>query len=179
MFHIPDVVELALPGVLHITPHLSKDTRGFFAEIFSNEFLQSLGITDSFIQTSVSFSRKGVLRGLHFQKQPASQAKLVRCSSGSVFDVVVDGRADSPTFGKHVAVELNGDRQDMLYIPSHYAHGFYAQTDAVLEYRLSYGFSPEHAGGFRYDDPAFGIFWPDARPILSEKDASLPLIQPL
>lgn len=172
MFHTPRVTELSLPGVLHIVPYVSVDQRGFFAEIFSEEFLKSTGITDTFVQTSVSFSKKGVLRGLHFQKSPASQAKLVRCSSGVVFDVVVDGRADSPTFGKYIAVELSGERQDMLYIPSHYAHGFYAETDAVLEYRLSYGFSLEHAAGFRYDDPVFSISWPTEHPILSEKDTS-------
>lgn len=179
MFHVPNAVSLSLPGVIHITPILAPDARGFFAEIFSVEYLSSLGIYDSFTQTSVSFSRKHVLRGLHFQIAPHEQAKLVRCSSGTIFDVVVDVRPDSAQYGKYVTVELSGERQDVLYIPPGYAHGFCALSDAVVEYRLSHDFVPTHALGVRYDDPVLGIEWPVAHPILSEKDRSWPLLPPV
>ena len=116
--------ELELPGVLLIEPKLWRDERGFFAETFHEEALKAAGITHPFVQDNLSFSKKNVVRGLHFQKAPHAQAKLVRCVSGEILDVVADHNPDSPTFGRHVAVKLSGDTQAMLYVPAGYAHGF-------------------------------------------------------
>ena len=172
-----EVTELDLPGVLLIQPKVFKDDRGFFAETFRQEALAAAGITAPFVQDNLSFSRKNVLRGLHSQKKPHAQAKLVRCASGEIFDVVVDHNVDSPTFGESVSVTLSGAKQTMLYIPAQYAHGFCVLSDeAIVEYKVDDYYHPECAVGVRYDDPAFSIAWPVQHPILSEQDK---LLKPL
>ncbi len=172
-----EISALELPGVLLIQPKLWRDNRGFFVETFQEEALAAAGITHPFVQDNLSFSTKNVLRGLHFQKKPYAQAKLVRCVSGEILDVVADHNPDSPTFGKHVAVELSGDRQNMLYVPAAYAHGFCVLSDeALVEYKVSEYYHPESASGVRYDSPAFAISWPVENPVLSEQDSALPML---
>lgn len=172
-----EIKELNLPGVLLLQPKRWDDRRGFFAETFHQEAFAAAGITHPFVQDNLSLSRKNVLRGLHFQKKPHAQAKLVRCASGEIFDVAVDHNPDSATFGESVTATLSGEKQNMLYIPAEYAHGFCVLSDdAVVEYKVSDYYHPEYAFGIRYDDPVFGIEWPVSNPVLSEQDMQWPLI---
>lgn len=172
-----DIHELDLPGVLLIQPRRWDDTRGFFVETFHQEVLAAAGITHPFVQDNLSFSKKGVLRGLHFQKSPHAQAKLVRCASGEIYDVVADHDQDSATFGKHVAVTLSSEKQNMLYVPARYAHGLCVLSEeAIVEYKVSNYYHPESTSGVRYDSPAFSIAWPVSDPILSEQDTKLPTL---
>jgi dTDP-4-dehydrorhamnose 3,5-epimerase len=172
-----EIQELELPGVLLIQPKLWRDDRGFFVETFQEEALAAAGITHPFVQDNLSFSKKGVLRGMHFQKAPHAQAKLVRCVSGKILDVVADHNPDSPTFGKHIAVELSGQMQNILYVPAEYAHGFCVLSDeALVEYKVSDYYHPECVSGVRYDSPAFSIAWPVNDPVLSEQDTNLPTL---
>lgn len=174
-----EIRELELPGVLLIRPKLWKDDRGLFAETFHQEAFTAAGITDLFVQDNFSFSRKNVLRGLHFQTKPHAQAKLVRCVFGEIYDVVADHNPDSPTFGKSVMVTLSGDTQSMLYVPIGYVHGFCVlSNEALVEYKVSDYYHPECASGVRYDDPLLNIAWPVSHPILSEQDKSWQLISP-
>jgi dTDP-4-dehydrorhamnose 3,5-epimerase len=146
-------------------------------ETFHEDALAAAGITHPFVQDNLSFSRKNVLRGLHYQKKPHAQAKLVRCVSGAVYDVAADHNADSPTFGKFVAVTLSSEKQTRLYVPAGYLHGFCVLSDeALFEYKVNDYYHPECAFGVRYDDPVFGITWPVSEPILSEQDTQLPLL---
>lgn len=173
-FHIQ---ELGLPGVLLLAPKRWDDARGFFMETFHQEAIAAAGITHPFPQDNLSFSKKNVLRGLHFQKKPHAQAKLVRCASGEIFDVAADHDPESATYGKHIAVTLSGEKQNMLYIPAQYAHGFCVLSDeAIVEYKVSEYYHPESASGVRYDDPTFAIPWPIHDLILSEQDMHWPLL---
>ena len=172
-----EIQELELPGVLLVQPKRWDDDRGFFLETFHQETLAAAGITHSFVQDNLSFSKKGVLRGLHFQKAPHAQAKLVRCTSGEIFDVVADHDPDSPTFGKYIAATLSGEKQNMLYIPAAYAHGFCVLSgEAIVEYKVSDYYHPECASGVRYNDPVFAIAWPIEDPILSAQDTQWPTL---
>jgi len=172
-----EIHELGLPGVLLIQSKRWDDNRGFFVETFHQETLMAAGITHPFVQDNLSFSKKSVLRGLHFQKKPHAQAKLVRCAFGKILDVIADHNLDSPTFGKHVAATLSGDTQAMLYVPAQYAHGFcIISEEAIVEYKVSDYYHPESASGVRYDSPAFGIVWPVTNPVLSEQDVQLPAL---
>ena len=172
-----EIRELELPGVFLIQPKRWDDSRGFFVETFHQEALAAAGITHPFVQDNLSFSKKGVLRGLHFQKKPHGQAKLVRCAAGEIYDVAADHNPDSPTFGKHIAVTLSGEKQTMLYIPAHYVHGFCVlSNEALVEYKVSDYYHPECAFGVRYDSPAFNIAWPVDNPIISEQDTKLPTL---
>lgn len=171
------VQELELPGVLLIQAKRWDDARGFFVETFHQEAMVIAGITHPFVQDNLSFSKQNVVRGLHFQKAPYAQAKLVRCAAGEIYDVVADHDRTSPTFGKHIGVMLSGQQQNMLYVPPQYAHGFCVLSDeAVVEYKVSDYYHPESASGVRYDDPTFAIQWPVHDPILSEQDSHWPLL---
>lgn len=172
--------ELALPGVLLITPRLWSDGRGLSATVYEAQEFAALGITSAFVQDYVSFSKKNVIRGLHYQRAPHAQDKLIRCATGRVFDVVADHNASSPTFGKYLSVELNAQRGEMLFVPGRYAHGFCVLSDegASVEYKLSGGYHPENAGGVRFDEPLFNIRWPVKDPVLSERDRAWPLLSP-
>lgn len=173
-----EVTELNLPGVLLLTPSLHTDERGFFAELYEPASFAALGIDVSFVQDSVSYSVKNVIRGLHYQRAPYAQAKLVRCSSGEIFDVVADVDPTASTFGRFVFVHLTGDLQNMLYIPAGYAHGFCVLSEeAVVEYKLSTGYVPEASAGILYNDPLLSIPWPIAEPILSPRDRSWPALR--
>jgi dTDP-4-dehydrorhamnose 3,5-epimerase len=166
-----------LPGVILIEPHVFGDQRGFFMETYHRELFRNKGITLPFVQDNHSRSQKGVLRGLHYQ-QPKSQGKLVRCGRGSLFDVAVDIRRGSPTFGKWVGADLSEENKLMLWIPPGFAHGFCVtsdETDLVYKCTALYSQKDEHA--IRWDDPDIGIDWPIASPHLSERDETAPLLR--
>ncbi|TSE30559.1 dTDP-4-dehydrorhamnose 3,5-epimerase [Tepidimonas charontis] len=169
------VVPTAIPGVLILEPKVFGDARGFFFESYNQRDFEAatglVGIT--FVQDNHSRSVRGVLRGLHYQLPPKAQGKLVRVVRGAVFDVAVDIRRDSPTFGRWVGVELNEHNHRQLWIPPGLAHGFLTLTDcADFLYKTTNTYSPEHERCIRWDDPTVGIEWPrlDVGPILSPKD---------
>ena len=164
----------SLDGVVRIEPKQFSDTRGSFTETYSAPQFAEAGITDSFIQDDLSFSREGVLRGLHFASHPHETAKLVRCVEGEAFDVVVDLRVGSRTFGKHESFELSGENGLILYVPRGFAHGFCALSDVLMAYKITDIYRPECDAGIRYDDPELGIAWPRREFVLSDKDKGLP-----
>lgn len=159
-----------------ITPELREDHRGFFARTWCEREFAGRGITDRWVQSSISFTKtKGTLRGLHYQRAPYEEAKLIRCTMGRIYDVVVDLRPGSPTFKTHVAVELSAASRKMLYVPKSCAHGFQTLEDNTeLFYQISEFYTPGHAAGVRWDDPAFGIAWPHKHPIIADRDRAYP-----
>ena len=161
--------ETGIKGVYLIEPAVFGDNRGWFYESYSALKFAQLGIDTVFVQDNRSFSeKKGTVRGLHCQKAPAAQAKLVSCTRGRIIDVAVDIRKNSPTYLKHVAVELSGENKKMLYIPKGCLHGFVTLTDNVeLSYKVDDYYSPENDRSIRFDDPLFGIDWGTDNPILS------------
>ena len=171
-----NVETTAIEGVLILQPKVFGDARGFFFESFNQQaFDAAVGQHVDFVQDNHSRSARGVLRGLHFQRAPRAQGKLVRCTAGAVFDVAVDIRRDSPTFGRWVGVELSADNHRQLWIPAGLAHGFLVLTEtADFLYKTTDFYSPQHEGAVRWDDPDLGIAWPDAGgpPQLSAKDAA-------
>ena len=172
------IKRLELPGVLLIRPELRHDSRGFSTNVYNSSLLTDLGTHTSFIEDFTSYSRRGVLRGLHFQRMPHMQDKLVRCTKGEIFDVAVDCNPASDTYGQHVFAYLRGDEQTSLYIPGTYAHGFCVLSDeAIVEYKLSDTYHPESVGGARFDDPFLNISWPISSPILSQQDTAWPLLE--
>jgi dTDP-4-dehydrorhamnose 3,5-epimerase len=174
------IIETALPEVKLIVPDVFGDERGYFQETWNAGRYDKLGIRADWVQDNESCSRYGVLRGLHFQKPPFTQAKLVRVIQGAVWDVAVDIRKNSPTFGKHVAVELNGENKYQLFIPKGFAHGFAVLSERVLfAYKCDAPYSPAHERGIAFDDPALGIYWKIdmAKVILSPKDKLNPLFK--
>lgn len=169
-----------IPDVMLIQPEVFEDGRGSFFEFYNRELFAKNGIPEEFIQDNHSRSSRGVLRGLHYQKEPRAQAKLVRVIRGSVFDVVVDIRKGSKTFGGHVSHLLSGNNRTMIYIPAGFAHGFCALEDGTeFIYKVSDYYSREHERGIRWDDPAIGIRWPKVEGgyVLSEKDKKHPTLK--
>ena len=168
-----------LEGVLIVTPDIYADERGMFMETFSEErYREMLGLTphEHFVQDNLSVSKKGVLRGLHYQAPPMAQGKLVSVPRGRVLDVAVDIRAGSPTYGEYVVVELSGDNHRQLWIPRGFAHGFITlEDDTLFAYKCTNAYSREHERGIVWNDPALGIDWGEATPIVSEKDKQHPL----
>lgn len=164
----------ALAGVFLARLEPVPDARGFYARSFCADEFRAAGLDPRVAQAGLSHTlRRGTLRGLHFQETPYAEAKLVRCVRGEVYDVALDLRPRSPSFGKWMAVELTARNRDALYLPEGVAHGFQALADDVeLYYQMSMPYHPEAARGVRWNDPAFGIAWPIADPILSERDAS-------
>ena len=160
-----------IEGLAVIEPTVFRDERGYFVETYNENDMKEAGLDLRFVQDNQSMSRKGVLRGLHFQKQ-YPQGKLVRVLQGCVFDVAVDLRANSPTFGKWFGVELSDENMKQFYIPEGFAHGFYVMSDvAVFAYKCTDFYHPGDEGGMKWDDPEIGIEWPlDGEPLLSEKD---------
>ena len=166
---------LAIPEVLLIEPRVIGDGRGFFMEAYKRSDFAAAGISDVFVQENQSSSERHVLRGLHYQRPPRAQSKLVRVVSGRIFDVAVDLRSDSPTSGRWVGANLSADDRKMMYIPSWCAHGFCVLSErAEIVYHTSTEYSPEHEAGIMWNDPAIGIDWPVARPITSERDTKWP-----
>ncbi len=170
--------KLEISGLVLVTPKAFGDSRGFFLESYKKSDFKNSGIDTEFIQDNHSLSKKGVLRGLHYQKAPYAQAKLVRVIKGSVYDVAVDIRKSSPTFRQWIAVELSDENNNMMYIPEGFAHGFTALTDDVhLLYKCSSEYSHEYDAGIRWDDPEINIKWPLIDPIISDKDLVLPYLK--
>ncbi len=167
---------LEIPDVVLVESRIHTDNRGYFMEIYRREEFERNGIPYEFVQDNVSFSRKGVLRGLHFQKPPGEQGKLIRVMKGRIRDVAVDLRKESPTFGKWVMMELREGDGRALWIPPGFAHGFYAEEDSIVLYKVTHYFVPELDAGIRWNDPDIGIDWGIDEPILSEKDRRLPLL---
>jgi dTDP-4-dehydrorhamnose 3,5-epimerase len=167
--HIPDVVL--------VEPQVYNDQRGFFLELYKSTSFASV-IPATFVQLNHSRSKMNVLRGLHYQKQPAAQAKLVTVIRGEVFDVAVDLRIGSPTYKHWVGVVLSAANHQLLYIPPGFAHGFCALSDIVdVLYYVSVEYSPDHDRGILWNDPAIGVEWPVESPIISPKDAGLPHLE--
>ena len=170
------VTELGLPGVLLLEPRIFGDERGFFLETFNVERYSEVGLTLPFVQDNLSRSRKGTLRGLHFQ-QPQAQGKLVQVLAGAVWDVVADVRRGSPTFGRWLGLELSAENRFQLWVPPGFAHGFCVLSDSAdFFYKCTALYAPQHERALRWDDPELGIRWPIDRPTLSAKDAAAPLL---
>ena len=168
--------ETKLRGAFLIELEKHADERGFFARTFCQEAFEAHGLNSRVVQCNVSFNRrKGTLRGMHFQIAPFAEAKLVRCTSGSIHDVIIDLRPVSPTFKQHFAVELSAENRKMLYIPEEFAHGFQTlKDDTEVFYQMSQSYSAEHARGVRWNDPAFGIDWPAGVRTIIERDQNYP-----
>ncbi|RKT10534.1 dTDP-4-dehydrorhamnose 3,5-epimerase [Paraburkholderia sp. RAU2J] len=177
-----NIVETDLPGVLIVKPNVFGDERGFFVETFREAWLATAGVNVTFVQDNQSRSRRGVLRGLHFQRLNP-QGKLVRVARGAVFDVAVDVREGSPTFGRWVGVILDDVHHEMLWIPPGFAHGFCVLSEeADFAYKCTTYYDPHSDAGVRWSDPAIGIEWlvpTDTTPKLSDKDRALPLLSEL
>nr|WP_311144371.1 dTDP-4-dehydrorhamnose 3,5-epimerase [uncultured Porphyromonas sp.] len=174
------VIETAIEGVVILEPRLFKDDRGYFFESFSEKVFKEQVRDTTFVQDNESASCYGVLRGLHFQRPPFAQSKLVRVVRGAVLDVAVDIRVGSPTFGQHVAVELTEDNHRQLFIPRGFAHGFSVLSDKVVfQYKCDNYYAPESEGAIAWDDPDLGINWmiPQDRVILSSKDQHHPRLR--
>jgi dTDP-4-dehydrorhamnose 3,5-epimerase len=173
-----NVIETSLPGVMIIEPKLFGDHRGWFMETYSEGRLQEAGIVVKFVQDNQSFSAaKGTLRGLHYQLHPKAQTKLVRCTKGAIFDVAVDLRKGSQTYGKWFGIELSAENKRQLLIPKGFAHGFLTLTDDVeVQYKVDHLYAPECDRGIIWNDPTIGIEWPVVTPILSTKDEMAPFL---
>lgn len=169
-------VETSLPGVLIVEPKVFGDDRGFFMEVYHASRFAGAGIDAPFVQDNHSRSSRGVLRGLHFQ-EPNPQGKLVRAVTGTIFDVAVDIRRGSPTFGWWVGVELSEENKRQLWVPPGFAHGFCVTSErADVVYKCTTLYEPQNDRGIRWNDPAIGIEWPPVEPLLSAKDTVAPLL---
>lgn len=165
-----------LPGVFEIHLELKPDERGFFARCWCQEEFESHGLNPKVVQCNLSFNaRKGTLRGVHYQEAPHQESKLVRCTAGSIYDVVVDLRPQSPTFRDWIAVILTAANRRMVYVPEGCGHGFLTlEDDTEVFYQMSEFYKPESARGVRWDDPAFQIVWPGEVQVISERDRTYP-----
>lgn len=168
--------ETSIPGLILIEPEEIHDERGFFARTFCAEEFGHHQLPVEFAQCNISFNhKKGTLRGMHFQKEPHRELKIVRCTLGAIWDVVIDLRPGSSTFGRHAAFELSQDNRHQLVIPEGLAHGFQTLRDNTeVYYQMSVPFAPGFGAGVRYNDPAFGISWPLPVSVISERDAAYP-----
>lgn len=178
-----DVRATNIPDVKIITPKRFTDHRGYFSEVYNKRTLAGAGIEIDFVQDNQSYSAKrGTLRGLHFQKPPAAQAKIIQVVSGSVVDVCVDCRVGSPTYGQYAMVELSAGRGDQIFCPHGFAHGFLTlEPNTVVTYKVDNYYAPELDRGLRFDDPDLAIAWPIPAQdiVLSEKDRGLPRLRDL
>jgi len=164
-----------ISGLFLVEPKVFKDGRGFFLETYKERDFKKNGIREKFVQENHSKSKKGVLRGLHFQKSPFAQGKLVRAVRGEIFDVAVDIRKKSKTYGKWIGVSLSEKNKKMFYIPSGFAHAFCVMSDfAEVIYKCTKPYSPNYEGGIKWNDKKINIKWPIKKPIVSEKDLSWP-----
>ena len=169
---------LKIPDIILIRPKVFKDERGFFIETYKYSEFKKNGVNLDFVQDNHSRSKKGILRGLHYQMNPKAQGKLVRVVSGSLLNVAVDIRQGSPYYGKWVAVKITADNKYMLWVPPGFANGVYIlEDDTELLYKVTEEYSHENERGIIWNDPDVGIVWPDANPMLSERDMKLPLLK--
>lgn len=166
----------SLDGVFVLEPERAEDPRGYFARTWCSREFAAQGLPTAIVQSSISYNRQaGTVRGLHFQWPPSAEGKLVRCERGAVHDVMLDLRPDSGTFLRHVAVRLQADVGNAVYIPPGVAHGFQTLTDeAIVYYMMTDYYEPDLAAGVRYDDPAFGITWPLPVAVISDRDRNYP-----
>ncbi len=173
------ITETELAGAYLIEPVVFEDNRGFFLETYNRKVFEEMGITARFVQDNYSFSRsRGVLRGLHFQYPPHAQSKLVWVICGSVFDVIVDLRKGSATYGRWIGIELSGSPFRMIYVPKGFAHGFCTlEENTRVQYKVDALYHPASDGGIRWNDPDLRISWPLTDPILSRKDGELPCLR--
>lgn len=175
-----EIKQHALEGVFEFTPRVFADARGAFFESFSEKVLQQAGIQENWVQDNQSSSSQGVLRGLHFQRPPHAQAKLVRVAAGRAMDVIVDLRRNSATYGQHLTVALDAEKCNILYVPVGFAHGFVALEDNTLFlYKCSNYYHPAAEGGLHWNDPALDINWGVENPLVSDKDQILPFLKDL
>lgn len=167
-------IEASLPGAYVVELDHVEDERGFFARTWCQREFEGCGLNPKLAQCNISFNQRlGTLRGLHYQVAPHEEAKLVRCTMGAIFDVIVDIRPDSPTYSRWFGLELSAENRTALYVPESFAHGFQTLEDnSEVFYQMSEFYHPESARGIRWDDPAFGIPWPISAPIISRKDTS-------
>lgn len=175
-------IETEISDVFAIEPSVFQDERGYFLESFNLEKFEEFLCPIKFVQDNESKSSKGVLRGLHFQKPPFDQAKLIRCIEGNVLDVAVDIRKGSPAFGKYIKVQLSGENKKQLFVPRGFAHGFAVLSNsAVIAYKVDNKYAPEYDAGIRWNDPNLNINWglEENEIILSDKDAALPFLSEL
>ena len=175
-----EVIKTAIEGLLIIEPKVFKDSRGYFFESFSQREFEEKVCPINFVQDNESMSSYGVMRGLHFQRPPYTQSKLVRCVKGAVLDVAVDIRKGSPTYGQHVAVELTEENHRQFFVSKGFAHGFAVLSDeAIFQYKCDNYYAPQSEGAIAWDDPDLGIDWqvPTENRILSEKDAHHPRLK--
>lgn len=172
--------ETKLPGAFLIELEPRGDERGFFSRVWCEREFEAAGLSTRIAQANVSLSRdRGTLRGMHLQLPPAAEIKLIRCIRGAIYDVIIDLRPSSPTYCEWVGVELTSENRKALYVPEGFAHGFQTlSSDAEVFYQVSAFYSPEHETGVRYDDPRFGIEWPDPVTVISDKDRSWPDFEP-
>lgn len=177
------VVKHYIEGLLTIEPRMFGDERGYFFESFNErDFAAATGLDVRFVQDNESCSKRGVLRGLHFQREPYVQAKLVRVVRGRVLDVAVDIRPESPTFGRYIATELSGENHRQMFIPKGFAHGYVVlEDDTVFQYKCDEYYHPEAEGGIAWNDPEIGIEWPlaESELTLSDKDRKHPTLKEL
>lgn len=169
-------IQTKLAGAYIVEIEKQKDERGFFARSWCRNEFETHGLNPNLAQCNISFNgKKGTLRGMHFQMEPFEEAKLVRCTMGSLYDVIVDLRQNSPSFGKHLGIILTPDNRRMLYVPEGFAHGFLTLDDNTeIFYQISEFYAPKYARGFRWNDPAFGIEWPSGVKIMSDRDRNYP-----
>lgn len=171
------IEETTLPGIMLIHPTLHLDERGYFFESFKTPQFQQWGLPTNFVQDNQTFSTRGVLRGLHYQLN-FPQGKLVRASLGEVYDIAVDIRQNSSTFGECFGTKLNDENHVQMYIPQGFAHGYYVLSErAIFQYKCTDIYHPEDEYGIRWDDPDLAIDWPEGEKIISEKDTLLPLLK--
>jgi len=163
----------SIKGLWEITPRLFRDERGLFFESFSEKIFRNNGIEASFVQDNQSYSTKNVLRGLHFQKAPYGQGKLVRVIKGKALDIAVDIRKDSPTFGQYESIILDSEKSNMFYVPEGFAHGFLALEETILVYKCTNYYNKESESGIIWNDPDLNIKWGILHPIISQKDLEL------
>lgn len=166
--------ETKLKGAFILDLELREDPRGFFARTFCMKEFEAHGLKPTVAQCNLSYNHKaGTLRGMHYQIAPATETKLIRCTRGAIYDVIIDMRPDSPTYKQHIGVELTEDNRRALYVPDMFAHGYQALTDgAEVVYQVGEFYTPGYERGLRYNDPAFGIEWPMPVSVISEKDAA-------
>jgi dTDP-4-dehydrorhamnose 3,5-epimerase len=173
-----EFVPLEIPGLILVKPHMAGDHRGFFLELYKQSDFVRGGISERLVQDNYSRSSKGVLRGLHYQKRPKAQGKLVGCMKGRIFDVAVDIRRGSPHFGRWAGVELTEENRHMLYVPPGFAHGFQVLSESAdVMYKCTDEYSPADERGIIWNDPAIGIAWPLPEPVLSGKDRVYPRLK--
>ncbi len=173
--------ETLLRGAFVIEMEKHMDERGFFARTFCCKEFENHGLESNFVQCNISYNTcKGTLRGMHYQVEPKAEAKLVLCTKGAIYDVIIDLRHDSPTYCQWISTDLKSDEYRMLFVPEGLAHGFQTlENDTEVFYQMSEFYSPEHVRGVRWDDPVFGIRWPDiTNRIISGQDNNFPLMEP-